>query len=480
MSSQSSIRIVQYEHDWTKRQPIPELGDVWQRVQEIVYHQHVINCHEVKLREQQFNILRQRCLVTPSPFHKGKDSCTESYFTNQWFFYRFSSAEEYWWITAPSDQQLAVLYFPHRNLALCLYAALHPYAFDEFERLRAEVVKPKAAEFSAANRCAVVAGIGQSMHMLWNHLPALQAASNAGLLHRLPVMMLYQPFGPTAEIFPELGPHLKQLPFARVPELNAEYALLPGIGSKTIPRSLQRKVREVATRHADARVLAERERFRAAHTPIFWMTVKPFDRTAHNQIEALATIIEEIERSYPKAGFLLDGVSLPWDFAGNPNYDGFHRDYFQRQMRGTEALMAELIGRLGQDRRASALALTGLSACDEIAWAEIADFYFCHGGTAHHKIGWLHETPGMMYSNSRFMAHYQQLNPLEHHPPVYYLPASLVADDADEACDPEQVLRRGQNFTLLAPTEIAHRLCASYRDSQQASALASSGPAKFE
>jgi len=467
MSSELPIRIVGYEHDPTKRQQIPELGDIWQRVQQVVFDQHVVNCFEHRFREQQLNIARDGRLVMPSPFYEGTDSSTASYFCHEKFFYRFSSAEEYFWATTSAEQLLGALYFPQRMLAVCLYPPeLDRYVLAEFGQLRADVVRPERVGLSAANTCALVVGIGQLTHMLWNHLSALQGALNAGIAQSLPVMMIYEPLGPTAEIFPELAPRLRQLPFSAVPGLNAEYSLLVGIGARTISRSLRKRVRQVAQRHAGETVLADRERFRSAHAPIFWMTLKPFDRTAHNQIDALAIIIGEIKRWYPNAGFLLDGASLPWDFTDNPNYDGFFRDYLDRQLQGSERLIAELIGRIDPEWRASVVALAGISACDEITWAAIADFYFCHAGTAHTKIGWVHETPGMIYANRQYTAHHRAMKPLEHEPPIYYLPANFVAEDPDEACGPEQLARRAQNFTLLAPSEIAQRLLDAFHEAR--------------
>ena len=304
------------------------------------------------------------------------------------------------------------------------------------------------------------------MHMLWNHLPALESAITAGVAQHLPLAVLHEPFGPTAEIFPELAGGVTQISPSAIPDLNREHALLVGLGSRKISISLQDRIRRVAQQHSGTAALEHSERFRAAHAPILWMTVKPPDRTAHNQIEALAIIIGEIKRSCPDAGFLIDGASLPWDFASNSNYDGFFRDYLNEQVRLTERLISEVAARIDPKWRASVVPLAGVSACDEIVWSGIADFYFCHAGTPHHKIGWIHDTPGMIYSNSKFIAYYQWLKPLEKHPPIYYLPASLVADDPDANYGPEKLARKDQNFTLVSPRETAQRLLDAFRNSQ--------------
>jgi hypothetical protein len=399
-----------------------------------------------------------------SPFGEATETCTESLYCCYRFFYRFSSEEEYFWITAVPEQLLAGLYFPARKLVIGLYpSALDPVLISKLERLRAVVTKPDGTLRRARQASALVVGFPQFMHMLWNHLPALETAVNAGLAQHLPVAVIHEPFGPTGEIFPELAGGVEQIAPSAIPDLNRQHALLIGLGARTISPSLQKRIRRVAERHATRTALANRERFRSAYAPVFWMTVKPPDRTAHNQIEALATIMQEIKRSYPGAGFLLDGASLPWDFASNAHYDGFFRDYLGDQVRLTEQLISEVTGRIDPKWRASVVPLAGMSACDEIVWGG-ADFYFCHGGTPHHKIGWVHDTPGMIYSNSKFIAYYQWLRPLQKHPPVYYLPATLVADDPDANCAPDKLARKDQNFTLSSPAETAQRLLANYRE----------------
>jgi hypothetical protein len=308
MSSEPAVRFVTFEHDHTKRQPIAEIGDIWARVERIISAQTGINNREDMFREQQLTIARDRCLSMASPFAEATDTCIESFFCRDRFFYRFSADEEYFWITAVPEQLIAALYFPLRKLAVGLYpSALDPVLISEFERLRAGVTKPDRTAPGAQRTTALVAGFPQFMHMLWNHLPALELAVSAGLAEHLPLAMIHEPFGPTAEIFPEFAGRVTRIAPSAMPDLNRQHALLVGLGSRTITTSLQARIRRVAKQHSRTTTLANCERFRTAHAPIFWMTVKPPDRTAHNQTEALAIIIDEIKRSCPDAGFLLDG-----------------------------------------------------------------------------------------------------------------------------------------------------------------------------
>jgi hypothetical protein len=127
-----------------------------------------------------------------------------------------------------------------------------------------------------------------------------------------------------------------------------------------------------------------------------------------------------------------------------------------------------LMGRLDAKLKERVQPVSDISACEEIIWSEIADFYFCHGGTMQNKIGWIHGTPGMLVSNSKFIASYRSSpSPVEGNPEVYYLPETLIADDADANYAPEQLARKDQNFTLLSPREAARQLLDKYRDSQK-------------
>ncbi len=467
MPPEPQPQVVPYIHDHTKREPIPELADIWPRFQQIVFAQTDLNNHAEKFPEQQLSIAREGRLSLPSPFSDGTDTCTKSYYLHYQFFYRFLGVEEYFWSTTVPEQLLAAIYFPSRGVAVCLYpGAIDQDLIANFERLRGEVPKRNGTGATSADRRALVVGFSQFMHMLWNHLPALEHAIEAGVATRLPVAVTHEPFGPTEELFPELAGRTMPLPSSEVVELNRTHPMLVGLGSRRIPRSVRERVRRVARQRAGAAALADRDLFRAGCTPIFWLSIKPPDRTCLNQAEALGAIIAEIKQTYPDAEFVLDGPSRPWDLEGNDNYGSDFREYLDREIASAARVIEEVTERLDAGQRASVVALCGASACDEIAWEEIADFYFCHGGTPHHKIGWVHDTPGMLYSNSRFISYYQWMNPLEPPPKTYYLPARLVADDADSNYPPEKLARKDQNFTLLAPRDIAHEILNAYRDSQ--------------
>jgi hypothetical protein len=464
MPPEPAVRIVHYIHDHTRREPIPELADIWPRVQQVVTAQTALNNAADKFPQQQLAIAHEGKLVMPSPFADRTDTATESYYLYHRFFYRFAGTEEYYWSTAVPEQLLAAVWFPRRGVVVCLHGgAVDATVVDGFAHLRTEVPKPDDGARPAERRTALVVGFGQFMHMLWNHLPALERAITAGIAPKLPVMVTQQPFGPIEDIFPELAGRTAPLAPSGVIELNREYAMLVGLGSRRLPRSVRERVQQAARRHASRLALAQRERFRAGHAPVFWFSIKPPDRTAFNQAEALAAIIAEIKAAYPEAGFVLDGPSRPWDLEQNDNY-GYFRGYIESEIEAAGGILEDIVARVGPVGRASVMALNGTSVCDNIAWQEIADFYFCHGGTAHHKIGWVRDTPGMIYSNSRFVAYYKWMNPLQPPPPVWYLPARLVADDPDENYPPEKLARKDQNFTLLDPREIAREILNAFHE----------------
>lgn len=466
------MRIVTYIHEPARREPIPELADIWPRFQHVIGVQTRLNNTIDQILEQQLEIAREGRLEMLSPFSGGTDTSTESYylfehdrfFQQHRFFYRFPAAEEYYWITVVPEQLLSAIWFPARDIAVCLYpGTVDHHVMPAFERFRAELPERNGA---AGGRRALVMGFRHSMHMLWNHLPALEAAIAASVAGALPVFVTHEPFGPTEELFPELAGRVSLLSPTGVAELNRTYPFLVGLGSRILPRSVRQRVQRVAAQTATPAALADRERLRAACSPVFWLSIKPPERTSLNQAEALAAIIAEIKAVQPRAGFVLDGASRPWDLATNENYDSAFRAYFDAETAAASQVIEDIVARLDAGQRADVVAFCGGSLCDEIAWEEIADFYFCHGGTPHHKIGWVRDTPGIMYSNARFIEYYDRINPVRPPSPMHYLPTRFVADDPESNYGADQLARRDQNFTLLAPREIAHEILTAWHEAR--------------
>ena len=69
----------------------------------------------------------------------------------------------------------------------------------------------------------------------------------------------------------------------------------------------------------------------------------------------------------------------------------------------TSAIIAQLYSRLDAAARLATRIVTDVDVLEEVFWSELADFYFCHGGSMQNKIGWVHDTPGVIHSNESFI-----------------------------------------------------------------------------
>jgi hypothetical protein len=310
--------------------PYPALEPVWTRVTAVLKHYAWFNADDARVRRMQHEIMLHGVLIVPSIFGQGKDLCTRAFYFSSYIFYHFvDGPEEYFWITSLLNRcyALGALYFPAKSVAVSLY----PYTIEAsllrgFEDMRVALRCPAAL---APAPPLVVVGCNHMFHTLWNELSALDYATAAGLSPHLRIATTYQPMGPLERLFPELRGRVEPYTFSDLHALNETVRMFTALGSLSIPKSTRPRVVRTARELAPSATLAEQEQFRRRHHPILWLSAKPPDRTCVNQVETLAAIIRGFHAVYPTAGFLLDGVSYPWDYDSNENYFGGFHSYLE-------------------------------------------------------------------------------------------------------------------------------------------------------
>ena len=457
--------------DPTGATPAPEgLTDIWTRLAPLLSHWSHFNHDETKIISQQHGMIRDGCFMMPSPFSDTPDTCFRSYYHSHRFFYEFDSIEPYYWISSVLDRAycLSALYFPHRQIAVTMY----DYNIDaslirQFAGFRAAIPSEPRPVMPSAGQRIVVAGWPHSMHMLWNELPALDAIAQNGLQDKLQLAITHEPFGPTAELFPRLAGSIRTLTYDDATALNRHNRFLVGLGAWTITPAVQQQVQRVALRNASPALVQTRDSFRSLHEPIFWLSVKPPNRTCLDQSAVLATLIASIRREYPRAGFLLNGVSLPWDYYNNPNYLPWFRASLQRASTASRQSIRDVVEQLPFSLRDAIAPVTDISLCDEIVWGDAADFYFCHGGTMQNKIGWVHRIPGMIHSNQKFLASFKGMPPpVLDGAPCFFLPPDATVDDAEANYTPDQLARKDQNYRFTSLDKVAAAVLEAFAASR--------------
>jgi hypothetical protein len=136
--------------------------------------------------------------------------------------------------------------------------------------------------------------------------------------------------------------------------------------------------------------------------PRVWISVRQGSRTPDNQAEFLAAVIAAILRANPDASFVLDGFSFPVGFSTDSRI-GRWRALFRERAAIDKKLVDSLLCRIedahGCRIRGRFCSTTGLDVLDAMCVASFCTFYVCHAGTLQHKIGWIHDIPGLVHTS---------------------------------------------------------------------------------
>lgn len=256
-------------------------------------------------------------------------------------------------------------------------------------------------------------------HNMWNELAGLAALETLGPRFRVGarVASLCQPIQSFEALFGGLG-----LPCRPVRELGEvlgrRRALYTRVGATQLSRRFRERLRGAIRRGRDRRATGASERLLANCSPVVWLSVRLDARTPLNQEAFLTTLVRQVVARYPRAGFVLDGFAFPDDF-DNPIYRsgsdarvdlahlgvpcgelGNLRQWLAYRERDITRYIAhfgrELFHRVGRPM----VSASGLTLTNAIYLAGLADYYVCHAGTLQHKIGWVHNTPGIVHSNT--------------------------------------------------------------------------------
>ena len=439
--------------------PAPSnMEDIWVRIGNLLAHQASLLHDEQVLQATQRGVLRDGCFTMPSPYpDHPEDCCTRSWSHEYQFFYEFCSftEERYYWVSAQLDRGYALetVWFPSRRVAVTsLPQRVDLGLFDRFEAMLAATPAKQVWDEPPCNIPRTVAtGFQHMMHMLWNQLPALERLVGEPISEVAHIDVQCEPFGPTAALFPELAPFIRQTRIEDIPDLNVRHGLLIGLGSWTITPGTRLRVQRVAAEQAGPDVASKRDAFQNAHHPVIWVSVKPPKRTVANQVEMIAALITALRAGYPQAGFLLNGASLPWDYPVNSNYPPWFHEGIDGAVTRSAAIIGGIMNRLGPEMDEHVVALNDLSACDEVVWGSAASFYICHGGTMQNKIGWVHQTPGFTHSNRTFTRLFRTMpQPVVGGPPCFYASDDLIVDDDPAGYSALELARKDQNYSFTS------------------------------
>ena len=125
-----------------------------------------------------------------------------------------------------------------------------------------------------------------------------------------------------------------------------------------------------------------------------YVALRVWDKSWVDAAEQLPLLIERLLSSHPDACVMLDGYSVPSGV-----------DYATMKWTDKLAELRELVNtvrsRVAEPEQV--LDLVGLDLLRSIAVLRSATCYLCPAGTAHHKIEWFTEIPGIVYVSEQLM-----------------------------------------------------------------------------
>jgi hypothetical protein len=355
-------------------------------------------------RRYQLETVQRGSLLLPSPYTGEVVSATRSFLVSGKIFYWFSGAPDFYVASSRISRgyPLAALVLPaeHRMLR---WEPLGSRGLDlrHLDKLIDQRSGEAPLEFDGSSRVMVVMGNRNFAHHLWNELSALdRLVSKYGQGHLSDIFINREPLGDVERMFPEIaGLKIHRARGASMPD-----GLYVNLGSYCISKSMRGRLLKHARREASSEVNALISRIKAIGGPVFWLSVRMQNPTLENQREVMVAICRRLLNLNVRCSILMDGFSLPedWSTAGDTIAESY-RASADTSRAEIDAIVEE-VSRTSPWSRQLVVNIGGIRLLDTIALAELADAYFCHGGSVQHKIGWTANKPGIIHGPRKLMS----------------------------------------------------------------------------
>jgi hypothetical protein len=359
--------------------------------------------------------MRHRRLAVNDP-RTGEQASYLGYLLNAGIVaYRFGAeanpAFDFYLVAHDPAGRLRSVYLPDEDLLLDLCAGNVP-SLPRWPSVKAQLARallthadrnrarPSVpARRSEAELTIRVGGAENFAHVLLNFHGGLAREAELGTLASAQKVLLLgsEFFGPLTELFPEIdsaaitqrarggtfGGHID----------DSSQLLIP-LGSTLLWPGVIDRVASRADALRDDPVVAELlERMRACPIRLY-VALRVWDKSWVDAAEQLPLLIGKLLRRHPDACVMLDGFSVPSGV-----------DYATARWTDQQAELRELIdtvrSRVAEPGRV--LDLMGLDLLRSIAVLRGATCYLCPAGTAHHKIEWFTDIPGIVYVSEQLV-----------------------------------------------------------------------------
>jgi hypothetical protein len=333
------------------------------------------------------------------------------------FVFRFgrgdSRTADFFLVARGPAGQLRALYLPDRDAMVALddteefpIRPLWPAVKMQLVRAlvkndRPQEGVPRAGKRARPEITVNVGGAQNFAHVLWNYFGGL---AREELLDNLPqaqrvVHIGSEFFGPLTDFYPEIGTEsFSQRPRAgrRGHRIASHRHLEIPLGSTLLwPEALDRVTARAHSLRDDPVVAPILQRM-SRYSVRLYVALRVRDKSWADADQQLPRLIDELVSRHPDACVLLDGFSVPSGV-----------DHVSGRWEGQQRELGELIGTIQQRVREPErlVDLMGLDLLRSIAVLSGATCYLCPAGTAHHKIDWFYDLPGVLYISEELRDH---------------------------------------------------------------------------
>ena len=306
----------------------------------------------------------------------------------------------------------------------------------------------------ATGHPTLVIGNSNFAHHLWNELSALDewlSAATDEMISRLSVTAFAEPLGPLDRLFPKLGTvtdFVRQAPRSGCLD-NGNLAVR--VGARFVTERVRNVICGFCEQNAQQSAIAAARELLQDAWPRLWVSVRLGDRTIENQEDFIRAVMSELFHHFPEAAVLVDGFSYPFHFFEDPRVSDAQKQNHARRVRDNDAFIDHIIARLknefGERVTSRICSDNGLALQDAITLGRLCDYYICHAGSLQHKIGWLHNPPGLIHLpiNTRYRALWHS-DQIENGKIPDLLPAELLAPTTAPTQGPAHRRNPPRNF----------------------------------
>jgi hypothetical protein len=377
------------------------------------YREQALNA-ELMTAYQSF-ALRHRGLAVNDPWTGVQASYLGYLLTAGTVIYRFGAeadpASDFYLLAHDPAGRLRSVYLPDEDLLLELCAGNVP-SLPHWPSVKAELARALLtyadrnrarpslpARRSGAKLTIRVGGAENFGHVLLNFYGGLAREAELGNLSSAQTVLLVgsEFFGPLTDLFPEIdSAAIRQRARGGTVgrHIDNPHQLLIPLGSTLLWPSVIGRVASRADALREDPVVAELLELMRACPIRLYVGLRVGDKSWIDAAEQLPLLIERLLTCHPDACVMLDGFSVPSGV-----------DYATTKWADRQAELRELIdtvrSRVAEPARV--LDLMGLDLLRSIAVLRAATCYLCPAGTAHHKIEWFTDIPGIVYVSEQRM-----------------------------------------------------------------------------